>query len=169
MGLLSAGQRASIRPSRLDPGLAFRECPHKKGRSSLPREGFKVTTSVLESGTANERELAKSRHGESKRKKNASSAENTPTVKRTQSRRPELKQGQYADLVLQSCPVRYESTQNSPGLTVSAAFKKKSRHPLILRGHDFEPRKFSMVALLRSALFSEEHQPSLFLSKKSNS
>lgn len=79
-------KRASLQPSRLDLGLAFRTLLHKKTRPSHPDEGYTITISVSESGTASKRELAKSRREGVQWKKSELGAETLLTMKRTQAK-----------------------------------------------------------------------------------
>lgn len=114
--------RASTRPSRLSIGLALRTLSHNKRRPSNPFKGGKIMTLVQVSGTARESESAESpcRKGGSKR--SAPSAETDSTVERTQTKRQELEQEKFADLMSQSGPFWYEGNRYLGSFAVSKAF-----------------------------------------------
>lgn len=123
------GKRASIQPTRFDLRLALRTSPHKKRHLKHPHEGYKVTTPGSGSGTAEEGSSPKSHRKTGGWRKSAFSAETPLTVERKKAREQKLKHRRVADSVLQSHPLRYESSRYSGSLAVSAAFKRDSVLP----------------------------------------
>lgn len=83
-------------------------------------------------------------------------------MERTQARKRKLKHRRYADLVPQSCPLRYESRRNPCSLAASAAFENKSRLVLASQDYKFASYELFSVSILCSAFTPGEPQASFF-------
>lgn len=140
-GFRELEKRVSIQITRLDLGMALRTLPQKTRSLSHSHQRYKVMNLILGSGTAKEREPAKSPCGDGGRKKSASNVETPPTARHLQARIQRLKYGRFVDLVPESRPLPKSSASIHGSLVVSAAFKRNNRLALAFREKDFQHKK----------------------------
>lgn len=112
----------------------------------------RILISVIRSEKATAGEPDNSRRKEGGKKKSAHIAEGASMVEPMQSKKQELKQGRFDNLVSESCAVGYESSRYLGTFAAQYAVKRNSRLPKTLQADDFLFCKFFLVALFSSAL-----------------